>query len=452
MKNRRIFAKTWFRVGSIALVLGAVLLVTLLFNLPASAYPPESTPQADAWGDEPEPAATPQQGSELRAESRHSAGATLDSTPLSLTGSYYEWGYAKTCRDVDSSTSPPTCIGETSTFYCDEEEMHNVVVLYDVTQGGYVRMELYRPDGTLHGQCEIELDDPHDFGYEKWTWYFLDCRVAIAGSTMVDYPGNWHTDFKVYDYSQWINEATLWWELICEEECPGASEKAFIQDEDNENNQHTGSADGDMSPANTDCIFRRNPLQPIEFNIVVPSLPSFTTAQLIIRAWDVDEQGNPSYCPAGPERDRVTLNGHVVGYLTGASNVWSTSTFDIDPAWVHQGNNLVQVDIDTLQTGCWCTSVEWGQLVLGGGGGAASIHSPGTDRNCYVPGMRVTVLLNLHTTLSSQEVEIEINIVDSSTPPNTLVGTSQVQTIYGPGQDNHVRVDVDLPLDATPGY
>ena len=59
MKNHRIIGKPWFRVGGIALVLGAVLLATLLFNLPASAYPPEATPQADAWGDEPELMATP---------------------------------------------------------------------------------------------------------------------------------------------------------------------------------------------------------------------------------------------------------------------------------------------------------------------------------------------------------------------------------------------------------
>ena len=49
MKNHRIFAKNWFKVGGIALVLGAVLLAMLLFNLPASAYPPEPTPLADSW-------------------------------------------------------------------------------------------------------------------------------------------------------------------------------------------------------------------------------------------------------------------------------------------------------------------------------------------------------------------------------------------------------------------
>lgn len=43
MKNRRIIDKSWFRVGGVSLVLGAVLLAMLLFNLPASAYPPEPT-------------------------------------------------------------------------------------------------------------------------------------------------------------------------------------------------------------------------------------------------------------------------------------------------------------------------------------------------------------------------------------------------------------------------
>ena len=40
MKNHRIVAKPWFRVGSTSLVLGAVLLATVL-NLPAVAEPPE---------------------------------------------------------------------------------------------------------------------------------------------------------------------------------------------------------------------------------------------------------------------------------------------------------------------------------------------------------------------------------------------------------------------------
>jgi len=228
----------------------------------------------------------------------------------------------------------------------------------------------------------------------------------------------------------------------------------YFQTHDNENNSHTGTPDDDMYPP-VQCIFRDHPLQPIEFNIVVPSLPSFATAQLGLYAWDVDEQGSPNV-PGCPERDAVYFNGHFAGYLTGATDVWSTSIFNLDPAWVQQGNNLVEVHIDTLNcdyqgSPAWCTGIDWGQLVLGGGGGAASIHSAATDRNCYVPGATVNLLLILRTTLQSQEVRIEINIVDSSTPPNTLVGTSETRTIYGPGQDNQVLIPLTLPSDATPG-
>ena len=48
MKNHRIFAKPWFRVGSIALVLGAVLLVTLLLSLPTSAGPSSASVGVEA--------------------------------------------------------------------------------------------------------------------------------------------------------------------------------------------------------------------------------------------------------------------------------------------------------------------------------------------------------------------------------------------------------------------
>jgi len=269
---------------------------------------------------------------------------------------------------------------------------------------------------------------------EVWIGFFF-----ISDSATRDYEG------------AYIDDVTLRAQIG---ECPGAAETVYLTTNDNENNSHTGTPDDDMYPP-VQCIFRDHPLQPIEFNIVVPSLPSFTIAQLSLYAWDVDEQGDPAV-PGCPERDAVYFNGHFAGYLTGATDVWSTSIFNLDPSWVQQGNNLVEVHIDTLNCDyqgepAWCTGIDWGQLVLGGGGGAASIYSAGTDRNCYLPGATVNVLVVLRTTLQSQEVRIEINIVDSSTPPNTLVGTSETRTIYGPGQDNQVLIPLTLPSDAAPG-
>ncbi|HID86448.1 MAG TPA: hypothetical protein EYP55_03605, partial [Anaerolineae bacterium] len=145
-----------------------------------------------------DPTSTPQPVFRWQGESRHSAGAALGSTPLSLTGSYYQWGYAKTCHDIDWSTSPPTCIGETNTFYCDDEAMYNLGVIYNVTQGGYARVEVYMPDGTLLGYCEGEIEDPYDYGYDYWSWYAFSCGVPIAGSQTAEHPGQWHSNFYVW--------------------------------------------------------------------------------------------------------------------------------------------------------------------------------------------------------------------------------------------------------------
>jgi hypothetical protein len=232
----------------------------------------------------------------------------------------------------------------------------------------------------------------------------------------------------------------------------------YITRDDNENNAHTGSPDGDMFPGNSDCIYNnayksncpdlRNPLAPIEFNIVVPTLPSFSIAELSIYAYDIDEQGD-SQNPGRPvERDEVYLNGHLVGTLTGANDAWTTSHWFIDPSWVQQGNNLVQVRID-LHDACWCTSVDWGQLVLDGGGGTAYIRSWGPIRDCWQPGYRERVLVEVDTSLASQEVGVEINVLN--TQIGHLIGTSQTKTVYGT-QDDAVLLDLDVPMNSTPGH
>ena len=241
-------------------------------------------------------------------------------------------------------------------------------------------------------------------------------------------------------------------------DCPGAAETVYITKEDNENNSHTGTADGDVYPGNSDCIYSndykpdcpdlRNPLAPIEFNIVAPTtLPSFTTAQLSLFAWDVDEEGDLTEPSRPVERDRVYFNGHFVGTLTGWDQTWSTSVFDIDPSWVRQGNNLVEVRIDDLH-GCWCVSIDWGQLVLGGGGGAASIRTAANDKTCYAPGDTVYVFLEVDTTLASQEVRVETSIMD---PNNvTVASTSRTFTTYG-AQDDSFTEALALPPSAIPG-
>jgi len=351
---------------------------------------------------------------------------------------------------VDFSTSPPTCVGETDTFSISENEIHFLALLYNVTSGGAARFDIYRPDGVLYGQCELNIEAPPVGNY--WSWYYLDCWVTIAGSPMVQHPGQWHTDVNIWDNGAWTKEATLWWWLVSQvtptpTTCPGAGSYSFITTDDNENNALTGSPDYDMYPAFSECMYRNNPLHPIEFRIFANALPSpLSSAQLALRVYDVDEQD-----PTCPERDQVFFNGTPVGYLTGANQVWSTTVLNIDPALVQLGGNLVQVYINTLgcadpgdPEGWWCTAVDWGQLVLEGGGGAAHIRSAAPDRTCYWPGATVNLFVEVDTSLASQEVAVEVNILDAA--KNNLVGASQTKTIYGSQDDAFIFA---LPIPAT---
>ena len=76
IKNHRIVAKPWFRVGGISLVLGAVLL-TVMLNLPALAEPPE-------------PAATPSSEVEPGHVFLDTSGLVWDS-PIQIAGGANGW-------------------------------------------------------------------------------------------------------------------------------------------------------------------------------------------------------------------------------------------------------------------------------------------------------------------------------------------------------------------------
>lgn len=242
--------------------------------------------------------------------------------------------------------------------------------------------------------------------------------------------------------------------------CPGVG-TAYLTAQDNEDNDHTGCRDDDMHP-DSDCVFKTDPQHPIEFNILVPSFPpafppkvggerggaAFETAQLILRAWDVDEGGDPADLPACVERDEVYFNGELVGRLAGADEVWSTSVFDVDPSLIQQGRNLVRVNIDANNCEA-CAGVDWGQLALDGGGGAASIESVVPHRACYLPGSTAIATTTLRTTLASQEVRIEAAVFDAAN--SYLVGTSRTTAIYGPDQNNEIPLSLHLPVGAVPG-
>jgi large repetitive protein len=173
---------------------------------------------------------------------------------------------------------------------------------------------------------------------------------------------------------------------------------------DNERNAGDGVADGDMAtgslatePTPGITFGNGSPLSPIEFNISVASLPT-TSASVTIRAFDVDEEPQVN---GDREQDDVYLNGHLLGKLTGADGVWSTTVFNVpNLSWVQTGNNLIQVFPDTytdpnIGSGtAWVTAVRWGQILVDGG--AADFANTGSvditgcqTRNSSVAGCTV---------------------------------------------------------------
>lgn len=94
------------------------------------------------------------------------------------------------------------------------------------------------------------------------------------------------------------------------------------------------------------------------------------TVEVIMPAYDVDVNGEPP-----PESDVVSLNGNQLGSLSGDNGIWKLNSFSIDisrikfPAPVTSGSpspvsNRVQINIDTLSSGRWCTAIDWVALVI----------------------------------------------------------------------------------------
>ena len=94
------------------------------------------------------------------------------------------------------------------------------------------------------------------------------------------------------------------------------------------------------------------------------------TVDVILPAYDVDVYGSPP-----PESDEVLLNGQSLGTLTGDNAIWKLNSFTVGidrikfPAPPTSGAptpvaNRVQVNVDTLSTGRWCTAIDWVALVI----------------------------------------------------------------------------------------
>lgn len=134
----------------------------------------------------------------------------------------------------------------------------------------------------------------------------------------------------------------------------------------------------------TGCTFRDG--SPLVFTIkikrVLGDIKSLRAAHLLgdtvtlqLPAFDVDFFGGGGIF--NPERDRVSINGHVVPgeFLHGDNNIWELNEFSIPIDWVNfptdpgegktptPAENTIQIDIDTANTDLvWCTSIDWAAI------------------------------------------------------------------------------------------
>jgi len=208
------------------------------------------------------------------------------------------------------------------------------------------------------------------------------------------------------------------------------AQATYYQGTDNENNAHTHVADNDMETTfgNTSLV------HPIEFTIAAAALPH-SSAVLTLRSYDVDEEQG--------EVDDVYINGHFLGHLTGANNVWSSTAFNVNPAWLVAGANLVEVQVDTSGDATqWVVGIDWGQILVDGGGAVN-----GDTHGVQITGHSInagTVTINTSTTVHSitgGNYRLQVTLIDPAGNATTVLS-----------QDFAAAAGVDVVRSANPTY
>src|SRR5688572_3364389 len=208
------------------------------------------------------------------------------------------------------------------------------------------------------------------------------------------------------------------------------AQATYYTNSDNENNANAHVADNDMDVS----LGNGSSLHPIEFNIMVTTLPN-SSAVLTMRNLDVDEEQG--------EVDLVYINGHLLGKLTGANDVWSSTAFSVNPAWLVVGRNLVRIDVDTSGDSTpWVTTSDWGQLLVDGGGATdgdtQGVQITGTSVNAG--NVTISTSTFVHS-ITGGTYRLQISLIDPSGDAVTVLS-----------QDFAVAAGADVTRTANPVY
>ncbi len=217
----------------------------------------------------------------------------------------------------------------------------------------------------------------------------------------------------------------------------------YVVTQDNDNNTWGGVADGDWGT----CLYKTDPKHPIEFHIDVTET-AISSAQLLLLCNDVDEDTKPNE----PEVDKVYVNNNFVGMLTGADGQDSTTVLTVPASYLVTGRNKIRIDVNTDPRSApdqWCVTLKQAQLIINGGcQGAATCRSVTTDKTTYAPGNTVKVTYEVDTSLASQELRVETNLVS---PSGFIVAGSEKTYTTSGAQNDPQTVALVLPAGAEGG-
>ncbi|SCH20306.1 Calx-beta domain [uncultured Clostridium sp.] len=163
---------------------------------------------------------------------------------------------------------------------------------------------------------------------------------------------------------------------------------------DNENNSHTGKADGDIDVS----MGVSDKKHPIELAFTLDELPT-QSAYLAVKAYDVDEDyGETDYVYLNDDiylpMDKTNkfnkkYNKETIGYLSGTDNTWNTSVLEIPLEKLKKGKNVISV---TVAPPTWIVRIDWMQLVLDGGAADPDIEKFSLElQDTSTKGKTVTV-------------------------------------------------------------
>lgn len=143
-------------------------------------------------------------------------------------------------------------------------------------------------------------------------------------------------------------------------------------------------------------------------------------AELYMPAYDVDFDAQP---PEGqPERDRVLINGHVLGFLTGQNEVWKENSFLVPIEWLKFPSapgvngqpptpvmNEIRIDIDVANTAeLWCTAIDWAAITFKALSPILLVHGVNAQSDTWDPD--VTDFLNINKIVYSKGPNDDINL------------------------------------------